>query len=55
MPIIVAGYLKIKNGSREQFIAASIDNVRLARENNHCLDFALSADPIDLNRVNIFE
>ena len=55
MAIIVAGSLKIEPGYREEFINRSIASVSLARDNDSCLDFAVSPDPIDENRVNIFE
>jgi quinol monooxygenase YgiN len=34
---------------------ASVDAVRLARQAPGCLDFVVSADPVDPTRVNIFE
>ena len=34
---------------------ASVGAVRLARQAQGCLDFAVSADPVDPTRVNIFE
>lgn len=55
MAIIVAGKLLIKLGAREDFIAQSYDAILLARKNADCLDFAVSPDPIDINRVNVFE
>tara|TARA_R110000787_G_scaffold254568_1_gene359857 strand:+ start:2257 stop:2532 length:276 start_codon:yes stop_codon:yes gene_type:complete len=55
MAIIVAGKLKIKSGSRHDFVKKSLEAVLLARENEACEDFSVSPDPIDMNRVNIFE
>lgn len=55
MNIIVAGYLTIKAGSRDEFINASLEAVSQARKHPDCEDFSVSADPIDQNRVNIFE
>ncbi len=55
MAIIVAGKLKIKSGSRDDFVKKSLEAVLLARENEACEDFSVSPDPIDMNRVNIFE
>jgi hypothetical protein len=34
---------------------ASAGAVRLARQAPGCLDFAVSADPVDPTRVNVFE
>jgi len=53
--IVVAGKLVIRDGKRDEFVARSTGSVRAARANEDCLDFAVSADPIDENRVNIFE
>ena len=55
MPIIVAGKLTIKPGSRDDFLAQSLDAVLVARTNEGCEDFSVSPDPIDPDRVNIFE
>jgi len=55
MSIIVAGKLKLKPGKRDEFVQKSIDAILQAREIDDCEDFSVSADPIDDNRVNIFE
>lgn len=55
MPIIVAGDLIIKKGHRAEFIKISSDAVIQARKTKGCDDFSVSEDPIDENRVNIFE
>ena len=55
MAIIVAGILTIKPGSRDEFIEKSREAILQARINKACEDFSVSPDPIDLNRVNIFE
>jgi quinol monooxygenase YgiN len=53
--LIVAGKLTIKCGSRDEFIEKSREAMLLARKNEACEDFSVSPDPIDSNRVNIFE
>ncbi len=55
MAIIVAGKLMLKPGSRTEFIEKSRDAITQARLLDACEDFAVSPDPIDENRVNIFE
>lgn len=55
MAIIVAGKLKLKPGSRDEFIEKSRETISQARELDACEDFSVSPDPIDENRVNIFE
>lgn len=55
MAIIVAGKLTIKPSSRDEFIEKSREAILQARENEACDDFSVSPDPIDLNRVIIYE
>lgn len=55
MAIIVAGKLTIKAGFRDEFVEKSKQAILLARKNKACQDFSVSVDPIDSNRVNIFE
>jgi len=55
MVLIVAGKLIIKSGSRDAFIEKSHVAILQARRNIACEDFSVSPDPIDMNRVNIFE
>jgi quinol monooxygenase YgiN len=55
MAIIVAGKLTIKPGSRDEFIDRSRKSIIQARSNGACEDFSVSPDPIDLDRVNVFE
>ena len=55
MEIIVAGKLKLKQGSRDEFIEKSREAISHARALDECEDFSVSPDPIDENRVNIFE
>ena len=55
MGVIVAGKLIIQSGRRDAFIEKSQDVVLHARQNQACEDFSVSPDPIDMNRVNIFE
>jgi quinol monooxygenase YgiN len=55
MATIVEGILKIKSGLRDEFVEKSQDAVLQARKNTSCLDFSVSRDPVDPNRVNIFE
>ena len=53
--IIVSGHLTIKPGRREAFLAASLPAVMQARRTAGCLDFVVAADPIEADRVNVFE
>lgn len=53
--LIVAGHLVLDPADREAHVEASAEAVRLARAAAGCLDFAVSADPVDPARVNVFE
>lgn len=55
MPIIIAGHVAVAADKRDTYVAAHADLVRRAREAPGCLDFAISADPLDPGRVNTFE
>ena len=53
--IIVAGKLKIKKGERQAFLKTSLAAIIQARATPGCLDFVVSADPLEDDRVNIYE
>ena len=53
--IIVSGKLKIAADKRTDFIIASVESIKEARNNPECSDFAVSPDPVELDRVNIYE
>ena len=53
--IIVAGHLDVDPEARDAFVADSATAVRRARSTPGCLDFAVSADPVDPVRVNVLE
>lgn len=55
MTIIVAGQIEVKPGQRQRFLDGSADAMRLARTTKGCEDFVVAADPLDANRVNVFE
>lgn len=53
--IIVSGHLVITPGRRQEFLDSSRPAMIQARSTNGCRDFVVSADPLDENRVNIYE
>ena len=53
--LIVAGHLRVAVADREEFVTRSQEAVRLARATPGCYDFAVAADPLDAERVNVFE
>jgi quinol monooxygenase YgiN len=53
--IIVAGYLRVAARDREAYLAHSREAVALARSAAGCHDFVVAADPLDPERINIYE
>jgi len=53
--IVVAGHIRVAVADRDAFLDLSRQAVELAREADGCLDFAVSADLADPERVNIYE
>ncbi len=55
MATIVAGFLIVKDGYRSSFIEQSRAAILAARAIEECVNFSVSPDSIDPNRVNVFE
>jgi len=53
--IIVAGSLRVDAESRDAYLDGCHEVVAAAREAPGCLDFALSPDPLEPDRINVFE
>jgi quinol monooxygenase YgiN len=53
--IIIAGRLRVAEGERDRFLAAVADVARQARRSKGCHDFVQAADPIEPDRINIYE
>ncbi|GAA2136789.1 antibiotic biosynthesis monooxygenase family protein [Streptomyces synnematoformans] len=53
--IIIAGALRVDAADRDDYLAGCAQIVTRAREAAGCLDFALSADPVEADRVNVYE
>jgi quinol monooxygenase YgiN len=53
--IIVSGYLLVDPADRAAYLAGCEDVVRQARKAPGCLDFHLSPDPLEPERINVFE
>jgi quinol monooxygenase YgiN len=53
--IIVSGRIYVRPGRRDAFLAASIEAVMAARRSSGCLEFVVAADPIEPDRVNVYE
>ena len=53
--IIIAGHLRVAAAERSQYLDAVADVAVQARQAAGCHDFVQSADPIDPERINIYE
>lgn len=53
--IIVAGTLRIDPTDRARYLDLASAATAMARATPGCLDFAQSADPLESDRINIFE
>lgn len=53
--IIVAGWLRVDPADRQPYLDGCRSVVEAARAAPGCLDFHLSADPIDPTRINVYE
>ncbi|MFF8955596.1 putative quinol monooxygenase [Streptomyces sp. NPDC014894] len=53
--IIIAGKLYVDADVRDAYLAGCANVVEQARAAPGCLDFTLSADPLEPDRINVYE
>lgn len=53
--IIVAGWLRVDEQQRQEYLDACRTVIEAARRAPGCLDFSLTADPLEDDRINVFE
>jgi quinol monooxygenase YgiN len=53
--IIVSGKIYVRPGAREQFLASSLEAMSQARRSRGCRHFVVAADPLQPDRVNVYE
>ena len=53
--LIVAGTFDLEPEQRDEFLAGRVDAMRTTRAEPGCLEYALTADPVDPRRVMLFE
>jgi len=53
--IIVAGKVYVAAEERDASVAQFVEMVQQARDFPGCLDFVIAADPLEDDRVNLFE
>ena len=53
--IIVSGRIHVDPAEREGYLAGCRTVIEQARQAPGCVDFHLSADPLDASRINVYE
>ncbi len=53
--IVVAGHLTIDPSDRADYLEEAVAVVAAARRAPGCLDYAISADTVEADRINVFE
>jgi quinol monooxygenase YgiN len=53
--IIVAGPLYVDPADRQAYLDGCREAITAARTSDGCLDFHLAADPLEADRINVFE
>ena len=53
--LIIAGSLYLHPEDRDKWVEAHLEIVQRARSRHGCIDLYLSADPVEADRVNMFE
>ena len=55
MNIIVSGWIRVDESARDDYLAGCHEVIVAARSSEGCMDFHLSADPIEPDRINVYE
>lgn len=53
--IIVSGTIHVRRNARNEFLASSRDTMVAARKAQGCIDFVVAADPLEPDRINVYE
>jgi quinol monooxygenase YgiN len=53
--LIVAGAFELAPEDRDAFVASKHESILATRSEDGCLEYAMSADPVDPTRVLLFE
>lgn len=54
-PIIVAGAVYVAASERDSYLRSCHDVIVAARKADGCIDFHLAADPVEPDRINVYE
>ena len=55
MTTIVSGIIRVDKAERDRYLAHCLEVVIAARASDGCIDFHISADPIESDRINVYE
>lgn len=53
--IIVAGWLQVEPTDRDGYVADCVTVVQRARTAKGCLDFTITTDPLEPDRIHVYE
>jgi quinol monooxygenase YgiN len=53
--VIVAGTFSVDPARRAEFLEGRLESIRASREDQGCLEYAMSADAVDVGLVRLFE
>jgi quinol monooxygenase YgiN len=53
--VIIGGRFEVDPSQRETFLAGRVDMMRASRAEPGCLEYTFAADPVEPNRVVLFE
>lgn len=53
--VIVSGAIYVDEAERDAYLEQCRDVILAARKSEGCLDFHLTADPIERDRINVYE
>lgn len=53
--LIIAGSITVAASERDAYVRECVAVVEAARAHRGCLDFTITADPVDPGRVNVYE
>ncbi|KAB1949748.1 antibiotic biosynthesis monooxygenase [Micromonospora sp. ALFpr18c] len=53
--LIIAGSLRVEPGARDDYLSECDAVIAQARATAGCLDFLLAADPLDPERIHVYE
>ena len=53
--LIIAGMLRVSPSERDDYVSRSVPIVKAARSSEGCLEFSITADTVDEDRILIYE